>query len=119
MLALFKTNRFRCIKLLMPIPEFLKPFFWEYAHKNIDTMRHASTIMARIMERGSWEAMIWLKKTYSWEQIINFLINRGKDSLPPRELNYWLLISGVSSEDWRKLVDSAKANYAVWRGHAS
>jgi hypothetical protein len=103
----------------MTIPEFLKPFFWEYAHEDIDTIQHASTIMSRIMERGSWEAMVWLKKTYSREQIINFLINKGKDSLPPRELNYWLLISGVPPEDRRKLVDSAKANYAAWRGHAS
>jgi len=103
----------------MTIPVFLQPFFWEYAHEDIDIMRHAATIMARIMERGSWEAMVWLKKTYSREQIVNFLINKGKDSLPPRELNYWLLISGVPPEDRRKLVDSAKANYAVWRGHAS
>jgi len=75
--------------------------------------------MARIMERGSWEAMVWLKKTYSPEQIKNFLLNQGKDSLPPRELNYWLLISGVPPEERRKLVDSAKAKHALWRGHAS
>jgi hypothetical protein len=103
----------------MTIPEFLQPFFWEYTHQNIDTARHASTIMARIMERGSWEAMVWLKKTYSPEQIKNFLIHKGKDSLPPRELNYWLLISEVPSAEREKLVESAKAKHALWRGHAS
>lgn len=102
----------------MNLPEFLQPFFWEYTHESIDTIKHASTIMARIMGQGSWRSTAWLRETYSKEQIKDFLIHKGINILPPRELNYWLLISDITPEERRKLVDSAKTKHASWRGHA-
>ena len=102
----------------MNLPEFLQPLFWEYKLHSIDTEKHSFTVMSRIMERGSWEAVNWLKKIYTNEQIKDFLMQKGKDTLPPRELNYWLLISDVTPEERGKLVDSAKTKHASWRGHA-
>jgi hypothetical protein len=77
------------------IPGFLYPLFWEYEPKNIDIRQHATLIIGRIMERGSWKAMIWLQKTYSKNEIVSFLKTKGKHALPPRELNYWSLMYGI------------------------
>ena len=66
------------------IPEFLHPLFWEYNPEEIDIMRHSDSIMARIMERGAWDAMRWLRKTYKTAEITSFLERRGRRILPLR-----------------------------------
>ena len=64
--------------------------------------------MERIMTRGSWKAMHWLRDTYSTQQIKTFLINKGVNVLPPRELNYWLLLTNTAPEERKTLVATAK-----------
>ena len=39
------------LKKTEKLPDFLRPFFWEYNWEKIDVSRHADTIMLRIMER--------------------------------------------------------------------
>jgi len=69
------------------LPSYLHRFFWEYDLASLDIHKHADVIMARIMERGSWEAMVWLKKTYPSEVIADFISDKGWRVLPPREVN--------------------------------
>ncbi|HLC17348.1 MAG TPA: hypothetical protein VJL89_14105 [Thermodesulfovibrionia bacterium] len=101
------------------IPEFLYPLFWEYNPKEMDIIQHSDTIMGRIMEHGTWQAMCWLRVTYKAEQIVSFLERRGKRVLPLRELNYWALVSGVSEEKRKKWLKEAKEQLHVWRKRAS
>ncbi len=39
--------------------------------------------------------MQWLQKTYTNQQLVDFLQTRGKRTLPARELNYWATICGI------------------------
>ena len=97
------------------IPEFLFPLFWEYDPGTIDRAKHAGLIIGRIMERGSWASMVWLQKTYTRDQLVAFLENKGYRILPLRELNYWALMTGIPSEkreDWLK--ETGKSSQ-VWR----
>jgi len=96
------------------IPGFLYPLFWEYEPKDIDIRQHATLIIGRIMERGSWAAMIWLQKTYSKAQIVSFLEKKGKHTLPPRELNYWTFIYGISPKKREKWLKDAMERTDVW-----
>ncbi len=81
---------------------------------SLDIHKHADVIMARIMERGSWEAMVWLKKTYQPEIISDFLFNKGWKVLPPREVNYWALLSDMPENAKTRLTEKAAARDAVW-----
>lgn len=96
------------------IPEFLFPLFWEYEPENIHIVRHADFVMGRIMETGTWESMLWLRRTYSRERLISFLEKRGRRVLPPRELNYWALISGISREKREDWVMESRNKTHVW-----
>jgi hypothetical protein len=96
------------------IPKFLLPLFWEYEPKDIDIRQHATLIIGRIMERGSWKAMIWLQKTYSKAQIVSFLERKGRHALPPRELNYWALMYGISPKKRGKWLKDARGRPDVW-----
>jgi hypothetical protein len=102
----------------MNIPQFLKPFFWEYGDGAVDTAQHAQVIMERIMLRGSWKSMEWLRSTFTAAQIKEFLLTRGVYVLPPRELNYWLLIIDAAPEERARLVKNAGNRNAAWRKHA-
>ena len=71
------------------LPEFLAAFFWEYDPQTLDLERHAEVIIGRLMARGDWAAMRWLRQTYPPARLAAFLATRGRRVLPPRELNYW------------------------------
>lgn len=96
------------------IAEFIYPLFWEYEPQTLDVVKHADVIIARIMERGGWAAMCWLRQTYSQDRLISFLKTRGKQILPPRELNYWALICGIPAEKRQNWLKQAKGKSYVW-----
>ncbi len=101
------------------LPEFLRPLFWEYDLNKIDLCRHADSIMHRIMERGDWQAMRWLRNAYSNGRIVSFLERRGKKVLPPRELNFWAFVSGIPEEIREAWVGESLEKTSIWkRRHA-
>ena len=97
------------------IPEFVFPVFWEYDPGSIDVFKHADLIIGRIMERGTWASMLWLWETYSEKKLVSFLEKRGRRVLPPRELNYWAFMSGVSPEKIKIWVKESREKPHVWR----
>lgn len=98
------------------IPEFLHSLLWDYDIDSIDIKIHAFLIIARIMERGTWETMQWLRKTYSNEELREFIEKKGVRLLPPRELNYWAFICGIPDAQRQNIVDDAAKIHAQWRG---
>lgn len=97
------------------IPKFLHPLFWESDVNRIDLRKHADTIMGRIMERGTWDAMCWLRQMYNNIQIVSFLERRGKKILSAREINYWAFVSGVPQDKRNLWVEEARRQPNVWR----
>ena len=75
----------------------------------------ADLIIARIMEYGIWAAMLWLQRVYSKERLREFLESRGKNILPPRELNYWALICEVPLEKRQQWLQQIKETADVWQ----
>jgi hypothetical protein len=101
------------------LPEFLSSLFWEYDPEALDLDVHADAVIGRIMERGSWAAMVWLRQTYSKDRLASFLEKRGVRSLPPRELNYWAFIAGLSREKRERWVEENRAKPNAWRDRFS
>ncbi len=101
------------------ISEFLYPLFWECDPKTFDIGKHADLIIARIMERGNWDAMVWLQQTYSGDRLRAFLETRGKRILPFRELNYWALICRIPFEKKQYWLKQARGKSDVWKNRYS
>lgn len=80
---------------MVAIPRDVQVLFWDVAPESVDLHRHRDYVMERVMLRGTWEAMCWLRRTYPRESIADFVERRGSRVLPPRELSYWALVSGV------------------------
>ncbi len=102
-----------------PIPSQIYNLFWEYVPESIDIKTHKDLIIGRVAEMGSWNSMKWLLKTYSKEQILSFLNKRGIQTLPLRELNYWLLMMGISSEEREQIINQKSESNHVWNNRYS
>ena len=68
--------------------------FWDAEPDQVDLRAHRDYVMERVMSRGSWAAMRWLRDVYSSEDMADFLVRKGH-RLAPRELAYWSLIAGI------------------------
>jgi hypothetical protein len=76
------------------VPASVRRLFWDVPPKSVDLVTHRDYVMERVMVRGSWEAMRWLRRTYPNEALADFLRRKG-DRLPARDRAYWSLVSGV------------------------
>ena len=90
------------------LPPWLERFFWEYQADRLDVDEHGDLIMARLMARGDWQAMTWLRDKKQKKKRRAFLLKRGWKLLTPRDLNYWALVSGISARERRELVERAR-----------
>jgi len=83
----------------MVLPDDVALLFWDIDVGTLDLDRHRDYVLERVMARGNWTAMKWLRAQYPEDQIAGFLQRRGSH-LPPRERAYWSLVSnaGLPSE---------------------
>ncbi len=80
------------------LPEFIRALFWDVDPDSVDLDRHQNYVLGRVMSRGGWAAMRWLRETYEAAAIADYLVDRG-DQLPPRERAYWSLITSTKVDD--------------------
>jgi hypothetical protein len=87
--------------VLIAFPADVSRLFWDTNPATLDLEQHRDYILERVMARGGWEAMRWLRSTYSQPVLANFLERKGRARLAPRELAYWSLIAGIPCEPVR------------------
>lgn len=75
-------------------PEEVTRLFWDTDPDGVDLEQHRDYVMERVMSRGGWAAMRWLRQAYSVEALADFLRRKGH-RLAPRELAYWAVIAGI------------------------
>jgi squalene cyclase len=80
------------------LPETVARLFWDVEPHAVDLQIHVDYVLERVMSRGDWEAMKWLRATYSQATLASFLERKGSSRLAPRELAYWSLMAGISAE---------------------
>ncbi|MFZ9889168.1 MAG: DUF6922 domain-containing protein [Myxococcota bacterium] len=74
-------------------PEIVR-LFWDTDVATVDLAAHRDYVCERIMTRGGWAAMRWLKAQYTKEELREFLARRGH-RIAPRERAYWSLVAGL------------------------
>jgi uncharacterized protein DUF6922 len=78
-----------------PIPEDVARLLWDVDPAAVDLDRDRALIFERVMTRGTWDAMRWLRRRYPRDTIAAFLESEGARRLPPRDVAYWALVTGV------------------------
>ncbi len=68
---------------------------WDMDPQGIDLHRDRELLFERVMARGTWDAMCWLRKRFAREDLAAFVKTRGARVLSPRDLAYWALVCDV------------------------
>ncbi len=71
----------------------LKRFFWDVDPDLLDLKKNSDYIIARILEYGDIEDIVWLFETYSKKMIGKVLINQR--SFSRRTANFWSKILDI------------------------
>lgn len=79
-------------------PADVERLFWDVDPSTVDLEHHADYVMERVMMRGTYAAMRWLRTRYDVTQLASFLERKGH-RLPPRDRAYWRLVAGLPACD--------------------
>ena len=77
------------------LPEDVVRLLWDVDVARFDLERDRALVFERIMSRGTWEAMKWLRGRYPKPVLAEFVRSRGRRVLAPRDLAYWALVCDV------------------------
>ena len=77
-----------------PLPKYIARLLWQVDPTDVDVDAHRDYILEQVMQRGGWDAMRWLRRTYTREALASFLLRRGS-RLAPRERAYWAVVAEV------------------------
>lgn len=76
-------------------PEAVLRLLWDVDPATFDFDRDRALVFERVMSRGTWEAMKWLRRRYRPEEIAAFVTSDGGRRLSARDLAYWALVADV------------------------
>jgi hypothetical protein len=75
----------------MDFPPDVKRLLWDVDPDAIDPDRHLDFVIERVMQRGNWAAMKWLRTQMATDKLVDF-VNRRGHRLSPRDTAYWRLV---------------------------
>lgn len=82
-----------------PIPEKLRPLFWDVDQSKLDLGRHRSFIIERVLNMGDQHAVAWLRTIVSDEEILQVV--RGSRRLTRKTALCWKNIYSLSEDEMR------------------
>lgn len=92
----------------------LKSYLWDIDPESFNLADHADFIIERILEMGNEQAVQWVFKTFSKDDIKDVL--RRTRRLSKQSAVFWSLILDLPSDEVRCLSKSFQKNYrAIWK----
>jgi hypothetical protein len=105
-MARTRTKKAGCIRL----PPYVRELFWEYGLRDISWSRHRRFVIKRVLSHGETNALKWLRKNTTSEELRKwFMETRGRALDPPR-LRYWELMLGLPKKDVDRWIREMKKN---------
>lgn len=77
------------------LPETSDWLFPEYDFEKMRPRKHISTIVERILERGTWEEINWLFDHYGERQVKQWIRQQGYRALSRKSFALWRLVLGI------------------------
>jgi len=96
------------------LPRKSYPLFWDVDAKELDPEKNVQDVMERILEFGTWESVLWLRKFYGDEKIKQYILMRGYKVLSPKTLSFWKNILPINRKQWHTL-SLQRASVMPWR----
>lgn len=72
------------------IPQDMRRFFWDIDTDGFEPKRYPEYTIARVLEYGNREALLWIRSLFSEQQIRNVI--RTERRLTRRSATFWSLV---------------------------
>jgi len=79
-------------RLTQEIPPFVRPFLWSYDVDRMDLRAHKERIITNVLNYGTSEAVAWLRRTYTPEEIRAVVAAPRAGEWNKKSLAFWQLI---------------------------
>src|ERR1041385_8513801 len=99
----------------MRLPRSLLWLFWDVDAPKLDVERDRDFILARVLERGRFDDVLWALHRYGKTDIHAFLRDHGNSELSARTLAFWRVVLRAKEETWAKPRRFRETNVARWR----
>jgi len=98
----------------LALPQDLESLFWDCDFASVRLDKHRSFVIRRVLDRGDWDAITWLRRTVGDAAIRDWFIARKGRGLDPRKLRFWEVILELPTDAVDQWV--RKARESSWHG---
>ena len=78
------------------LPKFLKKYFWDVDFEKLDFRSYRQYVLGRILEYGDENAVSWLGKNFTKNEIADVLFRFRFVS--PKSANFWAVVFGIDKK---------------------
>lgn len=92
------------------LPGELRDLFWDHDLERLSWERSRHTIVLRLLEKGGLQAVRWLRRHMSDEEIRDFIVRRRGRGISPRRLRFWSLVVDIPRPEVDEWIETARRN---------
>jgi len=82
-----------------PVPEKLRPLFWDVDQSKLDLVKHKSFIIERVLNMGDQHALAWLRSVACEEEILQVV--KSSRRLTNKTAQCWKNIYHLDEDEMR------------------
>jgi hypothetical protein len=99
------------------LPRVVEDLFWDVDRSQLSWDRTRDFITRRILVRGSWQAIEWLRSQLGDEELRKWIIQHQGRGLEPRQLRFWQIAVGIDPAEVDRWIAATASNPWVQRLH--
>ena len=81
---------------MSPLPDFLKPYFWDVDFKALDPDQKALFVIKRVIDRGDTKALRWLMRAYTKDQIRQLILTTS--DISRKTASFWTKVLNLDPD---------------------
>jgi len=99
------------------LPKGVRSLFWDCDPASVDLEKHRSFLIRRVLDRGNWDAITWLRRTVGDAALREWFLRKAGGGLEPAKLRFWGLILDLPRDQVDGWVHQARAS--IWGGRVA
>lgn len=96
------------------LPQRLKAALWNVDIEQLDPERDADSILASVLEFGTFEDVQWAIRRYGYDRIHQFFRERGSPEISDRTVAFWRALFHAEDEQWPRPPTWRRSSSAPW-----
>ncbi len=91
-----------------PLPEHLRPLFWDYDFNQLRWPESRDLVIARILQNGGDDALRWLRTEIGDGELGDWIRRTRGRGLDAARLRFWQLILGLPADEVDRWIEDLR-----------